>query len=250
MSTELPIPPTLRVTPKSVYVGDPKQLVDLLVSQVATPILEVTRTKGNMPLYKLKLRCKTLFQGNLDIYFLADFPNQPLLSEPSLEADKPDAIIRMSNEEGATWVCEDQARATRYAYHLDAAITFWSALMEEEVRKVYPDKTPVQVDRYAREGVVVLKPNSFGGKAFLLDEFLSSCRARKGTPCFKVSYGWVASTEDLRSENHMWGFKFELSPYPAYPPTIRVRKPVSASEKKEEINKKRKAELEEEAKVE
>ena len=43
----LPIPPPLKVTPRAIYVGDPKQLVDLLVSKVATAILEITRTKGN-----------------------------------------------------------------------------------------------------------------------------------------------------------------------------------------------------------
>ena len=250
MAQQLPIAPALKVTPKSVYIGDPRQLVDLLNSGVATPILEVTRTKGNMPLYKLKLRCKTLFQGNLDIYFLADFPNQPIELEASLDAGKPDVIIKMSNEEGATWACVDQARASKYAFHLEAALNFWAILMEEEVRKVYPDKTPVQVDRYAREGVLVLKPNVFGGKEFDLSEFLGICSARNGTPCFKVSYGWVASKEDLRSENHMWGFKFELSPYPQFPAAVRVRKPVSALEKKEDLTKKRKVVLEEEAKEE
>ena len=63
----LPIPPSIKVTPRAVYVGDPKQLVDLLVSKVATAILEITRTKGNQPLYKLKLRCKTLFTGNIEV---------------------------------------------------------------------------------------------------------------------------------------------------------------------------------------
>lgn len=240
-STLLPIPASLKVTPKSVYVGDPKQLVDLLSSGVAAPILDVTRTKGNMPLFKYKLRCKTLFNGNLDIYFLTDFPNQGLIASPCVtEVDKSEIVLKMSTDEDATWECQDQARATRYAVNLESALNYWAVLMEEEVRKVYPDKVPVQVDRYAREGAIVMKPNVFGSKEFNLPEFLRGCVARNGTPCFKVAYAWLASTEDLRSDNHMWGVKFELSPYPQFPASIRVRKPISAAEKKVELDKKRK----------
>ncbi len=248
MANLLPIPASLKVTPKSVYVGDPKQLVDLLSSGVAAPILDVTRTKGNMPLFKYKLRCKTLFNGNLDIYFLLDFPNQGLSVLPAAtEQDKNEVILKMSNEEGASWECQDQGRASRYAFHLEAALNYWAVLMEEEVRKVYPDKTPVQVDRYAREGVVVMRPNVFGSKEFVLDDFLGVCTARSGTPCFKVAYAWLASQEDLRGENHMWGVKFELSPYPQFPAAVRVRKPVSAADKKVELEKKRKSQPDEES---
>lgn len=246
--SELPIPPALKVTPKTIYVGDPKQLLDLLASQVATPILEITRTKGNMPLYKLKLRCKTLFSGNLDLYFLCDYPNQPLTSQATVDG-KSEVVLQMGSEEDETWSCQDQARASKYAYHLDAALNFWAVLMEQEVLKVYPDKTAIQVDRYAKESLISMKPNVFGAKEFVLNEFLSLCDVRKGTPCFKVSYGWVASKEDPRSEFHMWGFKFELSPFPQYPYVPRVRKAISASEKNAEISKKRKSELEEEALV-
>jgi hypothetical protein len=35
--SELPIQPALKITPSAVYVGDPKQLVDLLSSQVRLP---------------------------------------------------------------------------------------------------------------------------------------------------------------------------------------------------------------------
>lgn len=84
----LPIPPSIKVTPRAVYVGDPKQLVDLLVSKVATAILEITRTKGNQPLYKLKLRCKTLFVGNIEVYFLLDYPNQRLIESANFKGKK------------------------------------------------------------------------------------------------------------------------------------------------------------------
>lgn len=84
----LPIPPSIKVTPRAVYVGDPKQLVDLLVSKVATAILEITRTKGNQPLYKLKLRCKTLFTGNIEVFFLLDYPNQRLLESANYKGKK------------------------------------------------------------------------------------------------------------------------------------------------------------------
>jgi hypothetical protein len=245
MAEQLPIPPSLKVTPKTIYVGDPKQLLDLLASQVATPILEITRTKGNMPLYKLKLRCKTLFPGNLDLYFLLDYPNQALSAQ--IMADGKSEIVLQMGTEDQTWPCVDQARASKYAYHLDAALNFWAVLMEQEVQKVYPDKTPVQVDRYAKESLISMKPNVFGAKTFELSEFLQLCDVRHGNPCFKVSYGWVASKEDPRSESHMWGFKFELSPFPQYPYVPRVRKALSAAEKSIEISKKRKVELEEEA---
>jgi len=238
----LPIPPAFKVTPKSVYVGDPKQLVDLLASGVATPILEITRTKGGMPLYKLKLRCKTLFAGNLDVYFLIDYPNQKLIMEATPAEGKAAEVLLQLGEEGSTWECKDQERASKYAENLNDAITFWSVLMEQEVIKVYPDKVPTQVDRYCREHLISMKPNVFGGKAFDLAAFLGECDRRRGTPCFKVAYGWAASKEDPRSTEHMWGFKFELSPFPQYPVVSRSRKPVSASDKQEAIVKKRKTE--------
>ena len=243
----LPIVQAFKVTPKSVYVGDPKQLVDLLSSGVATPILEIARTKANMPLYKFKLRCRTLFAGNLDIYFLTDYPNQTLKMEASPAEGKPaEVIVELVTAESAAFVkCQDIQRASEYAQNLGDALTFWCTLMEAEVERTYPDKTPIQTDKFSSQGVLSLKPNVFGGKVFDLSAFLADCDRRKGTPCFKVSYGWIASKEDPRSKEHLWGIRFELSPYPQYPTTIRVRKPVSASEKQSEIVKKRKIELEE-----
>ena len=268
-SVLLPIPPSFKVTPRAVYVGEPKQLLDLLATGVATPILETTRTKANMPLHKLKLRCKTLFQGNLDVYFLLDYPNQSLVMDSVvLEGKAAEVLVHLSSEEKPV-ICQDVARANKFAEHLDEVLNFWVVLMDAEVRKlrfpttfptaaaqtnvfilqvqkVYPDKRPIQVDRFANEQIISLKPNVFGSKVFDLAEFLALCNAKNGTPCIKVSYGWVSSKEDPRSEEHMWGFKFELSPYPQYPVYSRAKKTLSSAEKQEEIKKKRTRELAEE----
>jgi len=256
MSAELPIPPAFRVTNKAVHVGDPKQLVDLLTSEVAAPILEIARTKNNMPLYKCKLRCKTLFQGNLDVYFLLDYPNQALKMEDApLEGKAPEVVVRLPTEHAAPCL-EFQAvlhadRAEKYAMNLELALNFWALLMEAEVKRVFPDKTPIQVDQLAREGVLSLRTNPFSNKPFELASFLGECNKKQGTPCFKVGYGWIASKEDPRSEEHLWGFKFDLSPYPQFPATVRSRKPAeSAAKKQETLLKKRKVADDEEEKVE
>lgn len=239
-SVLLPIPPSIKVTPRAIYVGDPKQLVDLLVSKVATAILEITRTKGNQPLYKLKLRCKTLFAGNIEVFFLLDYPNQKLLPSTNYKGD-PEIVCRMSREASEV-IALDKERALTYLSNLDLALNFWSLKMEEEVKKVYPDKTPVQVDKFSRDGLLELKINSFV-KDFTLDKFLHTCDSKSATPCFHVSYGWITGTEDPRSSDQTWGYKFELSPFPQYPPSTRSRKPaVSASERQETLMKKRKTE--------
>ena len=238
----LPIPPALKVTSKAIYVGDPRQLVELLVSKVATAILEITRTKGNQPLYKLKLRCKTLFPGNIEVYFLLDFPNQSLFEGSSYKGDA-EVHTRMDRDSDS-WPVVDMERALTYRTNLDIALGFWSVKMEEEVKKVYPDKTPVQVDRYCREGLLEMKINSFV-KDFTLSKFISVCESKSATPCFHVSYGWITGTEDPRSTDQTWGFKFELSPYPQYPIAVRTRKPaIPAAERQEALLKKRKTEEE------
>ena len=252
---ELPIPPSFKVTPKSVYVGDPKQLVDLLTSEVATPILEIARTKGNMPLYKCKLRCKTLFAGNVDVYFLLDYPNQAMKMEESPVESRPaDAVVRLISDRAAPCLefqsVASRERAERYALNLEIALNFWAILMEDEVKRTFPDKKPVQVDQFARESVLALRTNPFSGKAFDLTAFLGECNSKKGTPCFKVGYGWVASKEDPRSEEHLWGFKFDLSPYPQFPVSSRSRKPAeSATSKQASLMKKRKVEETEESAI-
>jgi len=241
MSDELPMLPSLKISGGKVYVGNPRQLVDLLANTVATPILDISRTKNGMTLYKPKLRCKTLFEGNLEIYFLLDYPNQPLVKD----AASDDVIFQMPKDESSLRRGSiDMDRARLYAQHLDEALNFWAVLMEEEVKRVYPDKTPVQMDRFAREAVLAMKPDVYGKEPFVLSSFLKDkCDAKKAIPCFKVAYGWVGSKEEPRATEHGWGFKFALSPFPQYIASARVRKPaVSAAEKQEALAKKRKVE--------
>ena len=238
---ELPIQPALKIGPSAVYVGDPKQLVDLLSSQVAQPVIEIHRTKGGMPLYKCKLRCKTLFNGNLDVYFLVDYPNVPLTVEVGQDG-KEEVVLKLQPDRN---VAVDPERATQYYLQLEEAIAFWSVQMEQEVTKVYTDKNPVHASRYATESVVQMKINTFQGKEFNTVEFLALCRERKAFPAFKIAFGWIASKEDPRSKDHLWGFKFDLSTFPQYTASRRVRVgAVSAKESVEASKKKRKAELE------
>lgn len=238
---ELPIQPALKIGPSAVYVGDPKQLVDLLSSQVAQAVIEIHRTKGGMPLYKCKLRCRTLFNGNLDVYFLVDFPNVPLTIEKGLEG-KDEMVLKLQPDRN---LALDSARATRFYAMLEEAIAFWSVCMEAEVTKVYTDKTPKHASRYATESIIGMRINSFQGKIFDPVEFLANCREKKAFPAFKIAFGWISSKEDPRSEEHLWGLKFDLSNFPQYGVSRRVRTPaVSAKESVENSKKKRKAELE------
>jgi hypothetical protein len=239
---ELPIQPALKIGTSAVYVGNPKQLVDLLASQVAQAVIEIHRTKGGMPLFKCKLRCKTLFPGNLDVYFLVDFPNIPLTVEKNIEG-KDELILNLVPEKNPLVV--DLPRANRFCSDLEEAIAFWSLCMETEVTKVYTDKNPKQYGRIVSEGIINMKINVFQGKEFIPSDFLQLCKGRKAFPAFKIAFGWVASTEDARSEDHMWGFKFDLSTFPQYTATRRVRSgAVSASDSVAGTKKKRKAELE------
>lgn len=245
MASELPVPSALKVTPKSVYVGDPKQLVNLLASEVAVPIIEIAKTKGQVPLYKLKLRCKTLFEGNLDVYFHLDWPNQPLIETLANGTEEQSPCVSVSLLREASESILDSARAIRWAENFELALSYWSVKMEEAVTKIYPDRTPVQIDRFQREGLLELRVNPFV-KNFQLEQFLQTCIKRHGTPCFRVLYGWISGKEDPRTTEQAWGYKFEFSPYAQFPPVPRSRKPVSASERQEQLLKKRKQNEEEE----
>lgn len=240
MSNELPIPSAFKVTPKAVYVGEPAQLVSLLASGVATAVLEVTRTKGQIPLYKPKLRCKTLFEGNVDVYFHLDWPNQVLEPKQDAASGELSLEVALLGESRADVAgITDKVRAQRFADNLQLALSYWATKMEDSVRSSYPDRTPVQIDRLQKEDVLELRINAFV-KNFDLPQFLSSCVARKGIPCFRVVYGWISSKEDPRSTEQPWGFKMELSPYAQFPPVPRSRKQVSAVERQEQLLKKRK----------
>lgn len=209
----LPVLPALKISGNTVYVGNPQQLVDLLSTEVAQAVIEVHRTKGNMPLYKCKLRCKTLFQGNLDVAILVDYPNIPITTRVSdTDATKEEAVFGLNDATGAP----DVPRALRFMESFKAAVGYWAEKMEDEVTKVYTDKTPKQIGSFAQHGLVEGKINIFQGRAFDSAEFFASCKANKALPAFKISYGWIGSTEDNRSDEHIWGFKFEMSIFPQY----------------------------------
>lgn len=235
MAELLPILPPLKVTPKAVYIGDPDQLVRLLVSGVAQAILEVKTSKSNQPVFKPKLRCKTLFQGNLYVYFLLDFPNIPIEV-----IEEPEGLLVSMDRRSDVWAgVQDMERAIQYRNNLDLALNFWSVKMEEEVRKLYPDRTPVDTSRFSSSGALELKLNPFI-KEFEASAFVAKCREKRSFPCFTVSYGWILGSEDPRTKDQPWGFKFELSPYAQ---TVPVPRGKSAKEKQDELLKKRKVEV-------
>ena len=212
-TNNLPVLPSLKISGNTVYVGDPKQLVDLLSTDVAQAIIEVHRTKGNMPLYKCKLRCKTLFPGNLDVAILIDFPNVAVSTQScATDPTKEEAIFSLHSVDGAV----DVARALRFPASFSDAIDFWARKMEDEVVKVYTDKTPKQIGAYAQHNRVEGKINVFQGRAFNSSDFFALCVSSKALPAFKISYGWIGSHEDARSDEHVWGFKFEMSIFPQY----------------------------------
>lgn len=226
-SNVLPVLPALKISGSTVYVGNPQQLVDLLSTEVAQAVIEVHRTKGNMPLYKCKLRCKTLFQGNLDVAILVDFPNIPITTRVSdTDPTKEEAVFSLRDTSGAL----DVARAVKFQQSFEEAVGYWAAKMEDEVIKVYTDKTPKQIGAFAQNGSVEGKINIFQGRAFDSSDFFASCVANKALPAFKISYGWIGSTEDNRSEEHIWGFKFEMSIFAQY--TVPRKSPADASKKK------------------
>lgn len=238
MAELLPILPPLKVTPKAVYIGDPDQLVRLLVSGVATAILEVKTSKSNQPVFKPKLRCKTLFQGNLFVYFLLDFPNIPIEY-----VEEPEGLSVNLDRASESWAgVRDMERAITYRNNLDLALSFWSLKMEEEVRKLYPDRTPQDVSRFTTSGLLELKLNPFI-KEFAPQDFIAKCVEKKSFPCFTVSYGWILGSEDPRTKEQPWGFKYELSPYAQ---TVPVPRSKGAKDKQEELLKKRKVASEEE----
>lgn len=247
MSHELPLQPSLKITSSAVYVGEPKQLVDLLASEVAQAVIEIHRTKGGMPLFKCLLRCKTLFGGNLPVYFLMDYPNVPLRLEKT--PDGKEEVVMQAFAPGTDPDIEvtgyvDDARAKRFLVHLEQAIAFWGEKMEDEVSKVYTDKTPKHVGKYASDGLISMKINAYQGKPFDVLAFLDTCKSKRAFPSFKISFGWINSSEDPRSQDHAWGFKFEMS---IYAQQTEVRKPRavagSSASSVETAKKKRKAEL-------
>ena len=232
----LPIQPQLKITAKSVFAGNPRQISDLLQAGVAQAVVEIKKTKSNIPLYMMKLRCATLWTGNLDVLFLMDWPNQKLVDDGS-------GLLICDFKNAAQ---EDSDRAEDYKSALEVAISFWNVRMEEVVHQLYPDKTPIQCDTFANDSVLQLKAptNTHGhaGSEFKLGEFLAGCVHKNGTPCFKISFGWVGTSENRKSTDTLWGFKYELYPWPQYhSPPARTRAPTkSAAERQASAIDKRK----------
>lgn len=238
MSSELPVFHALKTLPKSFVAGHPRQLVDLLSKGTATAIVK-SSVKENGTFYELLLRCPILAPDvNLPVYICLDHLNMPLTVEEdkqvTFQAAREDLDITIH-----TAVDEDRLREWNEC--LELALSFWALKMEEVVRQLYPDRSPKQVDRYATSAVVEMKLWKNGGaKPFDVHAFLAQCRAKKGFPCMKLSYGWVGSKEDPRSRDHIWGLKFDFSNYAQYPVVPRSRKPVSTAERQEQLLKKRK----------
>jgi hypothetical protein len=77
---------------------------------------------------------------------------------------------------------------------------------------------------------------------FKLSEFLAGCVHKNGTPGFKISFGWVGTSENRKTSDTLWGFKYELYPWPQYhsAPTRSRAPPKSAAERQASAIEKRK----------
>lgn len=229
----LPVQPQLKITSKSVFAGNPRQIADLLLAGVAHAVVEIKKTKTNIPLYVMKLRCATLWVGNLDVIFLMDWPNQRLVDDGT-------GLLVCDMKQAAQ---EDAERAEEYKASLDVALSYWNVRMEEVVHQLYPDRSAIQCDTFANDSVLQLKPpNAISGNEFKLGEFLASCLHKNGTPCFKISFGWVGTSENRKTLDTLWGFKYELYPWPQYHtvPTRARAAPKSAAERQATAIEKRK----------
>ena len=234
MAQQLPVLPSLKITQKAVYVGHPDQLTRLLQADVASAILELKMSKNGQVVFKPKLRCKTLFEGNLPIYFILDYPNL------SIQEGADGLSVDMSEGSGI-FGAKDVDRASRYRDSLLLALTFWSLKMEDEVHKVFPDRKAEDTTRFHHSGILNLTTNPFQ-KSFQFSTFLTDCDAKKSLPCFSISYGWVLATEDPRSVKQPWGFRFELSPFAQSTSSSSGGSHRSTAEKQEALLKKRKVE--------
>lgn len=210
MAHALPLTAPLKITSTAVYAGHPEQLAGLLTSGVAQAVIEIQKTKGGMPLYKALLRCKTLFNGNLPVHIAIDYPNMDLALVDGADG-KSEAHLSLATD--ARFV--DEERAQCYLEYLREVLGFWEEKMEQEVVKIYTDKTPAQKGLLTSD-ILALRINPFPGKPFEFRTFLTDCIAKSAVPCFKIAFGWILSTEDPRSKEHAWGFKFDLLMFPMY----------------------------------
>lgn len=241
MANTLPIFQAIKVTPKSIIAGHPRQIVELLANGVATAIVK-SKSKDSGALFECLLRCQLLApNANLPVYFCLDNQNQPLtigsdvvtLNIPREDSSVPAGII-------------DEERAHEWNESLELALSYWAIKMEEAVLALYPDRKAKQVDAFASQGLIEMKVSKFV-KDFDLPEFLATCARRNGFPVFKLAYTWIGSKEDQRSKDHIWGMKFDFSNYGQFPVLPRTRKPaVSTADRQSELLKKRKVSEQEE----
>lgn len=238
MAACLPIFQAIKVTPKCIIAGHPKQIVELLANNVATAIVK-SKSKDSTSIYECLLRCPLLApNANLPVYFCLDNQNQPLTVSGdlvSLTIPRDDGI----SEAVLTGVV-DEERAREWNESLELALSYWAIKMEEAVLSLYPERKAKQVDSFASGGLIEMKISKFV-KDFSIEDFLATCARRNGFPVFKLAYTWIGSKEDQRSKDHIWGMKFDFSNYAQFPVLPRTRKPaVSTAERQEELLKKRK----------
>lgn len=236
MADTLPIFQAIKVTPKSIIAGHPRQIVELLANGVATAIVK-SKSKDSGALFECLLRCPLLAPNvNLPVYFCLDNQNQPL----TIFSDV--VTLTIPREDSAVVIREvvDEERAREWNESLELALSYWAIKMEEAVLSLYPDRKAKQVDAFATQGIIEMKVSKFV-KDFNLEEFLATCARRNGFPVFKLAYTWIGSKEDQRSKDHIWGMKFDFSNYGQFPVLPRTRKPaVSTTERQTELLKKRK----------
>lgn len=235
MADTLPIFQAIKVTPKSIFAGHPRQIVELLANGVATAIVK-SKSKDSGAFFECLLRCPLLAPNvNLPVYFCLDNLNQPLTVGSDIVS------LTIPREEGSRVAgVVDEERAHEWNDSLELALSYWAIKMEEAVLALYPDRKAKQVDSFASQGVIEMKVSKFV-KDFNMEEFLATCARRNGFPVFKLAYTWIGSKEDQRSKDHIWGMKFDFSNYGQFPILPRSRKPAATTaERQSELLKKRK----------
>jgi hypothetical protein len=240
MAHVLPIFQAIKVTPKSIIAGHPRQIVELLANGVATAIVK-SKSKDSGALFECLLRCPLLAPNvNLPVYFCLDNLNQPLTIGTDVVTLTIPRYDSVNESAQAVQGAVDEERAREWNESLELALSYWAMKMEEAVLALYPDRKAKQVDAFASQGIIEMKVSKFV-KDFNLEEFLATCARRNGFPVFKLAYTWIGSKEDQRSKDHIWGMKFDFSNYGQFPVLPRTRKPaLSTAERQTELLKKRK----------
>lgn len=233
MSSELPVFLPLKFTPRSVIAGHPKQLNDLLASGVASAIV---KCKKDSSFFECLLRCPTLAPDvNLPVYISMDVKNHPL----TIAGDEKTATLELPREGKSIRGILDEERDNEWVEAFELAMSYWAVKMEEAVKSLYPDRTPKQIDPYARSGSLELPVSRFQSSS--ITAVIEEANKKGGFATMKLAYAYIGSKEDPRSRDHVWGMKFEFGQYGNFPPAPRNRKVLSAEEKQEQLLKKRKS---------